>query len=128
MKKTKSPFREYKLSTMKKVEKKQKGYRDEEHYKYVQTLPCIITGHLGCDAHHILFQTRVKYDCLLVPLSREEHHDFHNGIGWKAWEEKTGWTFEKMLDKAIEIWEEKHPDQKIARENITRKDVKGGIS
>ena len=110
-----------------KTEKAKVGYRDEEHYKFVQTLPCLVTGEMGCDAHHVLFQTRVKYDCILVPLSRNEHHLLHNGEGMKAWEDRTGWTFEKLLEKAIEIWEERHPDKKIAVENITRKDVKGGI-
>lgn len=63
-----------------------KPYRD-----WVKTLPSCISGQYGVDCHHIKGRgcggTVKPSDLLTMPLTREEHTEFHN-MGWESWEKK----------------------------------------
>jgi len=78
---------------------KQKAFRSKRYLSYIRSLPCVVTGMEGCDAHHIVgvgqggMGTKAP-DLFTFPLTREQHTNLHN-MGWKSWEEMYGeqWKF-----------------------------------
>lgn len=86
-----------------------KRWRDPDYLRWVRTLPCVITGVSGVDAHHMLGygmhgMALKAPDWAVFPLSREEHARLHH-FGWKEWEEKHGqqWYYvARTLGMAIE--------------------------
>lgn len=75
------------------VPKRPKPIRDKKHLAFVRTLPCLICGAYGCDAHHVrAFQLRTMGkrvgDDKTVPLCREHHDMAHGPLGEEAfWSE-----------------------------------------
>lgn len=78
---------------------KSKPYRNKKYLAYVRDLPCVVTGVVGCDAHHLIghgqggMGTKAS-DLYAFPLTREQHTLLHH-MGWKAWEAIHGeqWRF-----------------------------------
>lgn len=87
---------------------KHKTPRDPKYLKFVRSLPCVITGQTGVDAHHLIGYGQSgmgmrSSDYYAFPLRHDLHMDLHN-IGWKEWEEKHGlqWKFvAETMQKAI---------------------------
>jgi hypothetical protein len=78
---------------------KHQPMRDEAYLALVRALPSVISGQLGCEAHHPIgqrFSQRKCSDLAAFPLLPAEHRDLHHGAGgWKGWEDRHGnqWMF-----------------------------------
>lgn len=72
---------------------KQPTYRSVKYMKFVKSLPSCISGMPADDAHHIKVRgfggTTKCSDLFTIPLTREEHSEFHR-IGQSTWEELHG--------------------------------------
>lgn len=68
---------------------KRKVWRSKKYLDWVKTQPSCISGLPGGDAHHIKghgYGGSLKApDWMTLPLTREEHTEFHNR-GWQTWE------------------------------------------
>ncbi len=64
--------------------------RDPDHLARIRTLPCIVSGTLGVDAHHVRIGLRTmgvrKSDARAVPLSRIKHNELHSMKEDAFWE------------------------------------------
>lgn len=70
--------------------KRPKPVRDKDHLAFVRTLPCLICGAYGVDAHHVrAFQPRTMGkrvgDDKVVPLCRVHHDEAHAGREEEFW-------------------------------------------
>jgi len=79
--------------------------KDPAYLEWVRTLPSVLSGKSGCEAHHTIGHNlggmAVKSsDYMAFPLTPEEHRYLHD-YGWKRWENEhdTQWRFvaETML-------------------------------
>ena len=83
--------------------KKQKPFRSKQYLEYIKSLPCCVTGELGCDSHHIVgtkkggMGTKVG-DNFAIPLTRAMHTQLHNDP--KRWELIFG-TQQSHLDRTL---------------------------
>lgn len=73
--------------------KRPKPVRDPKHLAFVRTLPCLICGAYGVDAHHIrAFQPRTMGkrvgDDSTVPLCRACHDELHRGKEEAFWAQR----------------------------------------
>lgn len=70
---------------------KLKPFRSEKYRKWVSELPSCVSQRPADDPHHIkrpgFGGTSKAPDWLCIPLTREEHTEFHM-IGWHSFEEK----------------------------------------
>jgi len=85
---------------------KQQIWRSGKYLKWVKQQPSCISGKPSDDPHHIKghgYGGLVAPDWATMPLTRDEHTNFHN-IGWETWEAEHGDQWEhvaKTLGKAI---------------------------
>lgn len=86
---------------------KHKEWRSQEYLDWVKTQPSCISGRPSDDAHHIkghgMGGTTKPPDWATLPLTRDEHTEFHNK-GWKTWEADNGNQWQhiaRTLGKAI---------------------------
>ena len=86
---------------------KVKPLRSQKYLDWVKTLPSVISGRPADDAHHIKGHgyggTTKPSDYFTIPLTRDEHTEFHNG-GWQSWEAIYGsqWKFiAQTLERAV---------------------------
>lgn len=87
---------------------KKKTWRNQKYLEWVKSQPSCISGFPADDAHHLKghgFGGTVKApDWATIPLTREEHTDFHNSP-ITYWEVEHGSQLEhvaRTLGKAIE--------------------------
>ena len=83
-------------------------YRSEKYLRYIRSLPSVVSGQPGTEAHHIkkpgLGGGMKPTDLFTIPLTRFEHTKFHT-VGWKTWEEEHGDQWEhvaRTLEKAVQ--------------------------
>ncbi len=65
--------------------------RDEAYLAWVRTQPSVISGRMGCEAHHVIskrFSSQKTSDYLAIPLTPDEHRKLHEN--WPAWEREHG--------------------------------------
>lgn len=58
------------------------------YLEWVRSLPCVVTGMVGCDAHHTIgyrLSTQKHSDLFAFPLQAVEHRRLHDH-GWHEWE------------------------------------------
>lgn len=86
---------------------KNKPDRDAAYLKFVRSLPCVVSGALDSQAHHLIghghggMGTKVS-DYWTFPLSPIEHQLLHDH-GWKAWEELNGSQW-KYVAETQRLW------------------------
>lgn len=85
---------------------KYKPWRSKKYTDWVKSLPSVISQIPADDPHHIkkpgFGGTSKRSDLFTIPLTREEHIEFH-AIGWRTWEQKYNIDqFEEVL-KVIEL-------------------------
>lgn len=61
----------------------------KSYLDWIRAKPCIITGTIGCDAHHVQRKSHGTNDFLAIPLSHAVHVDLHN-VGFFGFESKHG--------------------------------------
>lgn len=77
-------------------QKKRKREHDDEHLKWLRTLPCVITGERPVDAAHVRYADPIygkpetgkgerPSDKWTVPLSAEKHREQHSGNEREFW-------------------------------------------
>lgn len=81
--------------------------RCEEYLVWVRAQPSVLSGHMGCLAHHIIGHNRCSSiktsDFLAIPLTDAEHKRLHDH-GWREWEAEHGSQLEysaRTMDRAI---------------------------
>lgn len=66
-------------------------YKNKKYTDWVKSQPSCISCRPADDPHHIKGRgyggTGKRSDILTIPLTRDEHTEFHN-IGWETWEKK----------------------------------------
>ena len=85
---------------------KQCAARDPAYLKWVREQPSVISGALGCEAHHPKIRghggsTKCS-DYWAIPLTHEEHMDFH-ARGQHTWEAEHG-SQALMALRTLERW------------------------
>jgi len=83
--------------------------KSKKYLNFVRTLPCVITGQYGVDAHHMIGHGQggmglKASDYFAFPLCRELHDELHRH-GWVLWEQEHGsqWSYvAQTLHHAIE--------------------------
>jgi len=69
---------------------KQKVWRNQKYLDWVKTQPSCISQRPADDAHHMKghgYGGSVAPDYTAIPLTRDEHTNFHN-IGFRDWEDQ----------------------------------------
>jgi hypothetical protein len=95
--------------------------RCPEYLAWVRSQPCVITGHYGCVAHHVVggrCSTQKTSDYLAIPLTDAEHKRLHDG-GWRTWEEMHGPQRDyslQLIERALRDGILK-PDKRAIKEN-----------
>lgn len=103
------------------AKQKTKWLRSEPYLAWVRTLPSVVSGTVGCDAHHLTgYRSRGNskvHDFWTFSLTNIEHNlgknSLHSGVA--TWEHKFGpqwWYVAHTLDKAIKRGVLKHSDGK----------------
>ena len=50
----------------------------KKYFDWIKTQPCIISGQLGSDGHHVIYKSQSKNDYSAVPLLRKYHNELHD--------------------------------------------------
>lgn len=83
-------------------------WKSQRYLEFVRSLPSVITGTPGCEAHHLIghghsgMATKVS-DLWTFPLTREQHRELHR-IGFEEWEAMHGlqWRYVAItIEKAV---------------------------
>lgn len=55
--------------------------KNSANRKRVREMECLLCGHVGCDPHHMIRQSKQGTDSMLnlVPLCRKCHDEWHRG-------------------------------------------------
>lgn len=77
---------------------------DKKYLDWIRTQPCIVTGSLGVDAHHVIYKSQADNDYSAVPLRHDKHMELHNHKdGVEGFEEDNDINFEQaMIAKMME--------------------------
>lgn len=82
------------------------AWRSKKYRDWVKTLPSVISRKPAGDAHHIKAPgfggTAKCCDAFVIPLTREEHMEFHQ-IGRESWERKYGVDQKTAVLRTLEI-------------------------
>lgn len=80
--------------------------RDENYLAWVRLQPSPLGG-FPCDAHHIeghgLGGTGKCSDYFTIPLTRDQHQEFH-ALGWETWERTYGINQLEHAARLLEKW------------------------
>ena len=63
--------------------------KNEQHLIWVKSLPCVVSGDHGVDAHHLQLKSRGRSDLTCIPLTHALHMECH-AIGQDTFETKYG--------------------------------------
>lgn len=104
------------------------GYSQEPRFRYPDLLaftsaePCIVTGELGVDCHHVVYKSRGRLasDLFVVPLKHELHMELHK-IGEEAFQAKYNVNLEACIVRNIQrflLWLLDEPIKEKAKARV----------
>lgn len=84
--------------------KKQNNWRNKKYTDWVKQQPSVVSGLPADDPHHIMGHGLTggtkSPDWAVIPLTRAEHTNLHNGV--RDWEDANG----SQLDYLFRFWQE----------------------
>ncbi|MGZ3773011.1 MAG: DUF968 domain-containing protein [Pseudobdellovibrionaceae bacterium] len=79
---------------------------DSDYIEWIKTLPCVISGVFGVDAHHSVRRSQGGSDRTCVPLSHDLHMELHT-VGIDTFENKYDIDFKLIVQTLNRLFEEK---------------------